>query len=169
MFRSFLCTSKHSTEIFCIYTSVWGVSMLSVRAAWSGPGRVFWTNTSDRCTNTPITSPSPTGVSATVSVETKTGATGVNGHHKESADVSWTTKYDTYLKYWKIYSLKVCIETVKVFYWTYEIRALDYFLYLPHICSSHSPEGCVMEHMSNTWEQAAHEGLGFFCNRPVKR
>ena len=42
-------------------------------------------------------------------------------------------------------------------------------LYLPHICCSRSSEGCALEHMPNTWEQTANEGLGFFHNRPVKR
>jgi len=40
--------------------------MLSARAAWL---EGFWAKAGDGCTNTPITSPSPTNVFATLSAE----------------------------------------------------------------------------------------------------
>lgn len=72
MFTSILYASIDSAKIFCIYRWVWGMSVPSVRAACS---EGLWTKAGDRCTNTPVTSPSPSDVFAALSAQTKSGAT----------------------------------------------------------------------------------------------
>lgn len=71
VFMSILYTCIHSAKTFCICRWVWGMSMLSLRAAWS---ESFWTKAGDRCTNTPVTSPSPSDTFAALSPQIKSGA-----------------------------------------------------------------------------------------------
>lgn len=94
---------------------------------------------------------------------------GASAHHKAS-DASRTTKYIVYLKYRKMDSLEVCIETVSVSYWTQvpDSRLGLLSPYFPHICCSDPSEGCVLEHMSNTWEQTPMGDLASFVTGQLK-